>query len=439
LSFFALVKFHTLRKSRYLALHFLAFFLAALSKESALILPVIFVAYLLLRERKQALSIRNLPLAVVWAIVGVAYYFLRKTAIVRLPNSSAFGIRPLIENLRVLPETIGSFIVPLNISVLPSFSLLLTAIGLIVIAAIVAVVWRQGKHRSPMIIVGCLWFILLSIPGMMYSQEFGKYAYNYLNHRAYLPMIGILLVLVDVVPGSWLAQRRKAFYLIGGGAVVLLCFLAYRQSENFKNALTFYKQAVRTNPQSALAYNHLGKYTADAGNHRSALSYYDTALRLYPQYPLAYNNRAEAKGILGDAQGAIDDLNKALELKPDSAPMHSNRGRWYDSLGNSKAALEDFNRGIELDPNFGGNWNNRGALKAKANDQEGAAADFREAIRCDPGMSDPLFNLGLVLLKSGDTAGACKEWLSASQLRNRNAVSAYQKYCQPANRGAAQP
>jgi protein O-mannosyl-transferase len=433
LSFFTLVKFHEARKQHYLVLHFLAFSLAVLSKETALILPVIFAVYLLLKERKNALSIRNLPLAAVWVIVGVAYYFLRKTAIVRLPNSRAFGIGPLIENLRVLPETIGSFIIPLNISVLPSFSLLLTTIGLIAMAAIVAVVWLQGKQGRPMVIVGCLWFILLSIPGMMYSQAFGKYAYNYLNHRTYLPMIGILLVLVEAVPGTWFAQRRKEFYLIGGGLVVLLCFLAYKQSENFTDALAFYKQAVRTNPQSALAYNHLGKFTADARNYRSALSNYDMALRLYPKYPLAYNNRAESKGVLGDVLGAIDDLNKALELEPGSAAMHSNRGRWYESLGKHEAALADFNRGIELDPNFGGNWNNRGALKANANDLEGAAEDFKMAIKCDPAMSDPVNNLAQTLMRRGDRAGACNEWLTAARLNNANAMKAFQQYCRSNN------
>jgi hypothetical protein len=97
LSFFALVKFHAVRKPHYLVLHFMSFLLAALSKETALILPVIFAVYLLLKERKKALSIRNLPLAAAWTIIGVAYYFLRKTAIVRLPNSRAFGIGPLME------------------------------------------------------------------------------------------------------------------------------------------------------------------------------------------------------------------------------------------------------------------------------------------------------------------------------------------------------
>jgi protein O-mannosyl-transferase len=429
LSFFTLLKFNEGRKPRHLVLHFLAFLLAALSKETALILPVIFAACLLLKDRKKALSIGNLSLAAVWTIVGVAYYFLRKTAIIRLPNSRAFGMGPLIENLRVLPETLGSFVFPFNISVMPSFTPLLTIIGLIAMAAIVAIILLQGKQGRPMVIVGCLWFILLSIPGMMYSQEFGKYAYNYLNHRAYLPMIGILLVLVEAVPGTWIAQRKKEFYLTGGGIVVLLCLLAYHQSENFTDALSFYKQAIRTNPQSALAYNHLGKFTADTRDFKSALSYYDTALRLYPRYPLAYNNRAEAKGADNNPQGAVDDLNKALALEPKSAPMYSNRGRWKDQLGQHDAAIADFEKGIELDPNFAGNWNNLGAVKAKANDMKGAIACFKEAIRCDPSLGDPHFNLGQILMRTGNKDGACNEWLSAAQLHNASAVQAYQQYC----------
>jgi protein O-mannosyl-transferase len=429
LSLLTLVKFCTVRNPHYLFLHFLAFSLAALSKETALVLPAIFAAYLLFAERRKALSVRNLPLAAVWIMVAAAYYFVRKTAMYRLPDSRTFGFARLIENIRVLPETVGSFMVPFNISVLPSFTLLVTLIGLAVMAAIMAVLWVQGKLGRPLVIIGCLWFVLLSIPGMMYRQQFGRFGYNYLNHRAYLPMIGILWMLIEAVPGAWLALRRKQFYLAGGGVVVLLCILAYYQNANFADTQTFYTQAIKTNPQSALAYNHRGKFKADAGNYRSALMDYDNALRLYPNYPLAYNNRAESKGVLRDAQGAIEDLNKALALEPDNAVFYSNRGRWYESIGRDDAALADYNRGIQLNPNFPGNYNNRGALKTKKDDLDGAAADFEAAIKRDPMLGDAIFNLGLIRMRRGDRSGACNEWLSAAQVQHARARKALQDYC----------
>jgi tetratricopeptide (TPR) repeat protein len=429
LSFWTLVKFCKARKPYLLLMHFLAFALAALSKETALVLPGLFAVYLITIERKKTWSLKNLPLAAIWTVVVAAYFLLRRTAIHSFPKSGDFGFAPLMQNLRVLPETLGSFIIPIKISVLPSFSLRLTIIGLIALAAIVAVIWLQGKHRKPLVLIGCLWFILLSIPGMMYSQKFGKNAYNYLNHRAYLPMVGILLVLVEAVPERWLARRKKEFYWIGGGVGVLLCILAYHQSNNFIDSETFYSQAIRTNPQSALAYNHRGKFRADAREYRDALSDYDEALRLFPNYPLAYNNRAETKGILGDTQGAIDDLTHALALEPDNAVMYSNRGRWKDQLGDHAGALADYNRGIQLDPDFAGNFNNRGALRAKSNNLDGAEADFLKAVQLDPKMGDSRFNLAQVRIQRGDKDGACKELLAAAQLQNARASQMFEQLC----------
>jgi protein O-mannosyl-transferase len=429
LSFFTLVKFCTAQKWRYLGLHGFAFMLAALSKETAVLMPVIFAAYLVLTERKKALSFRNLCLAAVWLIVVDAWYLLRSTAITRLPNRNIFGIGALMENLRVVPETLGGFFFPFNISVMPSFSLLWTAIGLAVMAGLVAIVWLQGKQRRPLVIIGGLWFILLSIPGMMYSQQFGKFAYNYLNHRAYLPLIGILLILIEAVPDAWLTRRKKEFYLTGAGLAVLLGILAYYQTEHFVEPQAFYSQAIRTNPQSALAYNHRGKYKADARQFQSALDDYNMALRLYPNYPLAYNNRAETRGALEDTQGAIEDLTKAMAFDPENAVLYSNRGRWYDKLGKMDAALADYNRGIQLNPKFAGNYNNRGALKVKMNDLEGAKSDFEAAIKCEPTMSDPILNHGQVLMRLGDQAGACNEWLRASQLGNWTARQLFQQAC----------
>lgn len=430
LSFLTLIKYNVDRKPYYLLLHFAAFLLAALSKETALILPIVFISYLLLVEGKRSLNIQNWVLAAAWIAVAITYYFLRKTAIQHFPNNRAFGIRPLFENLRVLPETLGSFVFPFHISVLPSFSLTSTITGFVVMAMIIVIIWKQRKQNRPMVILGCLWFIGLSIPGMMYSQPYGKFAYNYLNHRAYLPMIGILLVLMEAVPDTWFSERRKELYLSGGGIVILLCFLAYNQSLNFRSAEEFYSQAIRTNPESALAYSHRGKLRAETGNYMEAISDYDNALRLYPDYPLTYNNRAEAKGISGDAKEAIADLTKAIELEPENAAFYSNRGRWESELGEKDSALADFNRGIQLDPNFSSTYNNRAVLKASIGDLDGSEADFKEAVRCDPLNGRPLYNLAQIQLRKGNRVEACNNTLpSAIRLQYTEATELYQEVC----------
>ena len=62
-----------------------------------------------------------------------------------------------------------------------------------------------------MVLFGALWFIILSIPGMMYRHELGSHAYDYLNHRSYLPLVGVLLLLAEAVPAAWYSGARSAF------------------------------------------------------------------------------------------------------------------------------------------------------------------------------------------------------------------------------------
>jgi protein O-mannosyl-transferase len=429
LSFYVLLKYCAGGNQGYLVLHSLVLLLAALSKETALVLPVIFSAYVLFVERKKALRFRYVPLAAAWILVLGIYFILRRAAVQSLPDNNIFGIGILIENLRVLPETIAGFVLPLKLSVLPSFTLMKTLTGLAAIAAIAAAVLVQGKQGRPMVIIGCLWFILLSMPGMAYRSQFGSNGYNYLNHRAYLPMVGILLILIEAFPRAWLAQRRRELYVAGGAVVVLLCILAHRQSACFADALTFYDQAIQTNPKSALAYNHRGKFKADSGDGWGALADYDNAIRLYPKFSLAYNNRAEAKGLLGDTPGAIDDLSTAMAIDPDNVLFYSNRGRWHSVAGNTAAALADYDRGIALNSHFASIYSNRGVLRANAGDWDGAEADFAAALAQDPQFTDAMFNRGLIRMRRGDKSTACSEWLRASQLQDAAAGQAFRQSC----------
>ena len=60
---------------------------------------------------------------------------------------------------------------------------------------------------------------------------------------------------------------------------------------------------------------------------------YDEAIRLQPDSAVAYNNRGLAKDKLGQHEAAIADYDKALRFQPDSAVVYTNRGLAKDKLG----------------------------------------------------------------------------------------------------------
>ena len=386
-------KFRRSPNPGWLAVHALSLFLALMSKESAIVLPVLFVALVLLTEGKKALRPRYLPAASAWFTAVVMYLLLRKAAMSPLPSPAMFGIGPFLGNLRVLPETLGALFWPFDLPVLPGFTPARTLTGLLAAGGIIAAFAVQRRPGRPMILFGALWFVLLSIPGMMYRHEFGSRAYDYLNHRAYLPIAGIFIVLAYAVPAKWYVKSRVVFIAVGVVLVALLGILARFQSGFFENQKTFYVQAIRTNPVSALARYNLGKFIYDGGDYRQAIPRFSEAIRLFPGYARAWCNRGNCRGWLGDFPGAIADLEKSVELHPFDAINYSDLGGWKQMAHDPVGALDDYNRSIALNPNFAASYYNRGLIFMQGGKTEAASADFRKALMLNPDLSAAKFAL----------------------------------------------
>ena len=83
---------------------------------------------------------------------------------------------------------------------------------------------------------------------------------------------------------------------------------------DYQGAIEDFTQALRLNPQDAIAFNNRGLAYANQGDYQPAIADYNQALRLNPQDAEAYYNRGLAYRKLGDTQQAITDLRKAADL-----------------------------------------------------------------------------------------------------------------------------
>lgn len=470
LAFIMLIQFRRTGKFLYLAAHAGAFLCAVFAKENGIVLPILFAAFLAFFDRidKPGLKpgpavVRSLLVVVpIWALIAVFYLLLRNAGAGGLPEKAMFGIGPLLSNLRVVPETVAGLMLPFDVRVIASFSLLSSFIGLVLIAGLVALLAVQHKLGRPMVLLGALWFVSLMIPGMMFRHELGLHAYDYLNHRAYLPIVGVFLLLLEAVPKRWISARRS--FGIGATTVVaVLAVLAFRQSGWFSDTMTFFNHAVQTNPSSALALNNRGTFRALAGDLNGAERDYSNALRLFPDYFDANKNRANARKLLGNLQGSLADFNHALRLRPGETYLYDSRAELKVRLGdlkgaisdNSKAialdssdarryyirgheeeitgdttgALTDYRQATRIDPHDAGAFNNRGVLLYRRGDLAAAAVEFQSAIDNSPGFSNALFNLGLVKFRRGDRRGACALWHEAAALGYGEAAGLLGSYC----------
>jgi len=190
----------------------------------------------------------------------------------------------------------------------------------------------------------------------------------------------------------------------------------------FEEAITDYDEAIRLDPQLALAYYNRGVAYQSMGQPQRAIQDYDEAIRLDPQYAPAYVNRGIIYRNLGQPQRAIQDYDEAIRLDPQDAPAYLNRGNAYVALGQPQRAIQDYDEAIRLDPQFALAYSNRGHAYQSMGQLQRAIGDYDEAIRLDPQLAPAYGKRGVAYQSMGQLQRAIQDYDEAIRLDPQNAL-----------------
>lgn len=145
--------------------------------------------------------------------------------------------------------------------------------------------------------------------------------------------------------------------------------------------------------------------TRDPGKTKQAIALYQEALKIDPEYALAYMGIADAYALMGgndqiDSQTAIAQgipaVQKALELDPSLAEAHAAYGMLECLERNFKACAAEYQRAIELNPSYDRAYVRAGTLQFMLGDFSAAERLIRESERLNPyAMSLPLIRAEL--------------------------------------------
>ncbi|MCC5616214.1 tetratricopeptide repeat protein [Nostoc sp. CHAB 5836] len=103
-------------------------------------------------------------------------------------------------------------------------------------------------------------------------------------------------------------------------------------SQDYKEAIASYDQALKFKPDKDKAWNNRGIALVNLGRDEEAIASYDQALKFQPDYHQAWNNRGNALRKLERNEEAITSYDQALKLKPDKNEPWYNRGIALDNL-----------------------------------------------------------------------------------------------------------
>ncbi len=152
------------------------------------------------------------------------------------------------------------------------------------------------------------------------------------------PVVSLLLALL-LLPPAALAQDAKVHYDAG---------MAHLQDGDCPAAIAELTQAIRLDPQMAVAWKDRGRCRYLLEDAEGAVADYTRALELDPTFKMVYNNRGAARRTLDDLPGGLADLDRAIELDPEFDFAFLNRGLTRLLAGDSAGGRADVARGLEL-------------------------------------------------------------------------------------------
>jgi len=330
------------------------------------------------------------------------------------------------------------------------------AIAVAVLAAVTIPVFRAIRAR-PYLAVGWLWYLVMLVPVIGLVQV-GQQAHA--DRYAYLPMIGLTMMIAYSVPASTTARggSSPAFFAAGAASCIALAAATWNQTAYWRDGATLFRhaievtggdnymahegladslagdpaslseaiaqfrQALAIKPGSAFTHANFGSALMNyPGGLAEAVREFRTAIAMDPTLPVPHYNLANALAKSEDWSGASPEYERAIQLNIGEDEASHRLATAHDEFGLALArkerpaeAASQFEAELRIAPGSAEAHNNLGvALSQLGGREEEAIAQFRAAVQIDPRFAPAQLNLGIALAAN---AGSASEALSHLQI-----------------------
>lgn len=374
LSCIAYLRYLDKQKYSMLALSFLLFIAACLSKAMATPLPIVLLLIDYLEKRKFTAKVwlEKLPYFAVAIWVGYLTLGIQDKAIA---DAEYFNFAQ-----RVMFASYGLFmywvklVAPLSLSAIYPYPAAgnglpfifyiapFVAIALIVLPIYLA---RGNKERQRETIFGIgfyLAMILLVLQFLSVGQAIMADRYSYVAYIGPLFILGLYV-------HDWIQTPRYKNIALGiAGAFSLVCvLLTYQRIAVWNDSKTLWADVIDKYPYEIkqegnnttvvkrgvkTAYKNMGDYYASRQQFDSAYVYYNVLINAGTKDAEVWSNVGNIYAIKNNLQGAIEAYTKAIVLDASNFENYLKRGLMNLRLNNCAAVIPDMDKVIQLNPSF---------------------------------------------------------------------------------------
>lgn len=329
-----LLRFLKTRNPLWIFMHALFFAAALFTKETALVLPIIYFALVWVygKEWKNAFKITT---GIFWVFAAAISWWLHIQIVGGNHTMQNASGTVLTEFFRALVMQTGKLLLPVQQSIYP-LSQNISLIPFVAPLLLVLVLsWKYGFRNKQIAALGLIWLgIFIAIPTWYSAAATEPVHYE---HRNYLVLPGLLLLLSQInIP-----LKEPVLQKVLMAVAVIFALLTFRREEVYSSYDRYMETALDEAPQVSVFYDLSGFTQHQKGNYQVAINNFTEAIALDSTHPAYYNHRGNSYLQLRQYRNAIGDYDKVLSRVPSQAQTYYNRSLAYYGVGDYQKANID--------------------------------------------------------------------------------------------------
>ena len=347
-SFIFLLRYLKHRKIWLLLVYIFFFIVALFTKENAIMLVPLIFLYLGFVNKEPILGKTYLILGIGYLISIILWFFMRQMALTTNAGRSTLAdlAKTLVSNCPFYIQYISKSILPFNLSVMTTAVDTNYIVGLLAIGLLVAGILLSRKKNTALVLFGICWFLFFLSPSLFS-------AFSGLEHRAYLPLIGVFFIVSQFDFIKEADFNHKLGLIVLTAIFFLFVCLSFSRLSIFKNRYAFDQSAMETSPHSLLPCIYLATHYDQEAMYDKAINAYQEAMKRDSTYDLSYLNMAGDYLRINNHEEAEKILNLDIHRNPNNTVAVFNLGLikfQYDHKDSEGVAL--WKRSISIDSGF---------------------------------------------------------------------------------------
>ncbi len=364
-SFLFYIKFFNEHKRIFYLGSCLSYLLALLSRENALILPLLLASWHFVLKKnidpavkKNSISPSRFPVPCFVAFILITIFYLVLRLLVLKEGVASWNPhRPLL--VQRLPGFFAAVTNYARLLLAPmdqhmeygqqlfSWNNLHVWGGIVITIGLIVGVWRaQGKED--LIRFSILWFILTLLPHANIFFPINAYM---AEHWLYLPSIGFFVVVAHALielrkNHTWQNIARWMTAVL----VILFSALTIIQNRYWQDEIAFCERTLQYNPGSWKICNALGEAYRQRGRIDDAEKMFRRSLTFNVKNPGTYTDLGVIEGMKKNYPEAIHLFTQSISLDPNYATAYYNLAKVYCELKDTQRAIALLTKAIALNP-----------------------------------------------------------------------------------------